>query len=94
MGRRLAAGIERTAAEHPVVRDVRGLGLLLGVDLTIEASAVSTACRERGLLLNAVRPDTLRLAPPLTVSASEVDAALLILQEVLAEASSGDLHAN
>jgi acetylornithine aminotransferase len=56
--------------------------------------SVSTACRERGLLLNAVRPGTLRLAPPLTVSASEVDAALLILQEVLAEASSGDLHAN
>jgi len=94
MGRRLAAGIERTAAENPVVRDVRGLGLLLGVDLTIEASSVSTACRERGLLLNAVQPRTLRLAPPLTVSASEVDAALLILREVLAEASSGDLHAN
>jgi acetylglutamate kinase len=94
MGRRLAAGIERAAAENPVVRDVRGLGLLLGIDLTIEASSVSTACRERGLLLNAVRPGTLRLAPPLTVSASEVDAALLILQEVLAEASTGDLHAN
>ena len=94
MGRRLAAGIERLAAENPVVRDVRGLGLLLGVDLTIEAAPVSTACRERGLLLNAVQPRTLRLAPPLTVSASEVDAALLILREVLAEASSGDLHAN
>jgi 4-aminobutyrate aminotransferase-like enzyme len=94
MGRRLAAGIERSAAENPVVREVRSLGLLLGVDLTIEASSVSTACRERGLLLNAVRRGTLRLAPPLTVSASEVDAALLILQEVLAKASAGDLHAN
>jgi acetylornithine aminotransferase len=94
MGRRFVAGIERIAADNPVVREVRGLGLLLGVDLTIDAAPVSTACRKRGLLLNAVRPGTLRLAPPLTVSASEVDAALLILQEVLAEASAGDLHAN
>lgn len=62
--------------------------------MTIEAAAVSAACREQGLLLNAVRPGTLRLAPPLNVSASEVDAALLILRQVLAEASSGDLHAN
>ncbi len=94
MGRRITVGLERTATEYPVVRDVRGLGLLLGVDLTIDASSVATACRERGLLLNAVRPRTLRLAPPLTVSASEVDAALLILQEVLTAASTGDLHAN
>lgn len=94
MGRRLVAGLERIAREQPAVRDVRGAGLLVGVDSRVEASAVSAACRGRGLLLNAVRPGTLRLAPPLTVSASEVDAALLILEEVLAEASPGDVHAN
>jgi acetylglutamate kinase len=94
MGRRLVAGIERIALDHPVVQDIRGLGLLLGIELSTDASEVSKACRERGLLLNAVRPGTLRLAPPLTVSASEVDAALLILREVLSQVSPGEQHAN
>jgi acetylglutamate kinase len=94
MGHKLAEGIEAMTLQQPVVRDVRGRGLLLGVDLAIDAAPVSSRCREHGLLLNAVRPRTLRLAPPLTVSASEVEAALIILREVLNEACKGDFHAS
>ncbi|MER3461081.1 MAG: acetylornithine transaminase, partial [candidate division GAL15 bacterium] len=47
------------------------------------SAAVEAACRERGLLVNAVRPQTVRLCPPLVVSAEEVDRAVAILGEAL-----------
>jgi len=49
---------------------------------------VVEACLARGLLVNAVRPKTLRFAPPLVVSAAEVDQALEIVDEALAAVSS------
>ncbi|HEU4798562.1 MAG TPA: acetylornithine transaminase [bacterium] len=72
------------AGRHPVMTEVRGLGLLVGVDLSTEAAGVVTACRERGLLINAVQPKTLRFAPPLIVTKAEVDQAVTILDAALA----------
>ena len=54
---------------------VRGMGLLLGAECP-DAKAAEATCRENGLLVNAVRPTTLRLAPPLTISSADVEAAL------------------
>jgi acetylornithine aminotransferase len=57
-----------------LVREVRGAGLLLGVVLDGEVAArVQRAAQDRGLLVNAVAPDVIRLAPPLTVTDGEVD---------------------
>jgi len=62
------------------VLEVRGSGLLLGAVLAAPvASEVAERCRAQHLVLNAVAPDVLRLAPPLTISAQEVDAALAII---------------
>jgi predicted acetylornithine/succinylornithine family transaminase len=83
MGDRLQARLRAVAERHPLVTDVRGLGLLVAVDVAVEAQAVEAACRERGLLVNAVRPQTLRLCPPLVVSPEEVDRAVAILEEAL-----------
>jgi hypothetical protein len=76
----------------PAVRDVRGTGLLLAVELvppTIApagnpAAAVAQELLERGLIVNAVTPTALRLAPSLLVTDAEIDAAVAILEEVLA----------
>jgi acetylornithine aminotransferase/acetylornithine/N-succinyldiaminopimelate aminotransferase len=84
MGARLAAGLEGLRERHPVLRSIRAAGLLVGADLETEAAPIVEACLGQGLLVNAVRPNTLRFAPPLVVSAAEVDAALGILDEVLA----------
>lgn len=67
------------------VREVRGAGLLLAVELGPEADAksIAQACLDRGLVLNAVTPTALRLAPSLLVSDEELDAAVAILEEVL-----------
>ncbi|MFF5315494.1 acetylornithine transaminase [Streptomyces massasporeus] len=71
-GERLRRGLR--APEHPLVREVRGAGLLLGVVLDGEVAArVQRAAQNRGLLVNAVAPDVIRLAPPLTVTDGEVD---------------------
>jgi acetylornithine/N-succinyldiaminopimelate aminotransferase len=82
-GERLASGLARLREKRPVLGEVRGRGLLVGVDLSVDAAPVVDACRERGLLVNAVRPKTLRFAPPLVVSAGEVDKALEILDTAL-----------
>jgi len=79
-GARLTAGL----AALPGVVSVRGAGLLLAAQLsTPVAKEVSAGALERGLLVNAVRPDAVRVAPPLLVSDAELDQALTILDGVL-----------
>lgn len=69
------------------VRGVRGQGLLLAVLLQgVKAPAVMQAARERGLLVNAIGDDVLRLAPPLTLTAAEADEAVELLGAALAAA--------
>lgn len=83
-GRRLAAGLGKL----PGVAAVRGLGLLLAAELApgIDAREVAARALEAGLLVNPVRPTSLRFAPPLTVTDDEVDEALSLLGGVLAAA--------
>lgn len=81
----LVDGIHELATSVPLVRGVRGRGLLLGVELAAPvARDVELACRERFLLTNAVSPSVLRLAPPLTVTEQEVDLALAVLTDAVA----------
>jgi len=87
-GARLVAGLERLREKRPILGEIRGAGLLVGADLDVEAAPVVEACLSRGLLVNAVRPKTLRFAPPLVVSAAEVDEALGVLDEALDAVSS------
>src|SRR5439155_10287278 len=82
MGERLRRGIE--ALHHPLVRNVRGAGLLLGIVLTAPASAaLADALKAQGFLPNAVQPDVLRLAPPLVITAEQVDGFLTALPAAL-----------
>jgi acetylornithine/N-succinyldiaminopimelate aminotransferase len=82
MGERLRRGVEELG--HPLVAEVRGAGLLLGVVLTAPAAAaVASALCEAGFLANPVQPDVLRLAPPLILSAAQADAFLAALPAAL-----------
>jgi predicted acetylornithine/succinylornithine family transaminase len=86
MGELLVAKLREALAAVPAVEDVRGVGLLVGVELSGEYSRrVVDACRERGLLVNNVRPDMIRLSPALIVKADEVERAVAILAGVLKE---------
>jgi predicted acetylornithine/succinylornithine family transaminase len=84
-GARLRNGLERLA-EHFPIAEVRGCGLMLAVELEppLSAPAVSERCLHSGLLLNAVRPQALRILPPLVVQDAEIDQALGMLEAALA----------
>jgi 4-aminobutyrate aminotransferase len=85
-GERLRAGLERVADGHQAVRDVRGLGLMAGVEFTTheEANAVERAAFERGLLVLECGASTLRLCPPLIVDDPTVDLGVRLFAESLA----------
>jgi predicted acetylornithine/succinylornithine family transaminase len=81
LGARLAAGL----AALPFVREVRGRGLMLGIDLSEPYQAPELARRallQERLVINATGPATLRLEPPLIVSAEEIDDALARLSRL------------
>jgi acetylornithine aminotransferase len=85
LGDRLRTGVEQLGS--PLVREVRGLGLWLGVVLTAPiAAAAEQAARDAGFLVNAAAPDVVRLAPPLVVTEEQVDAFVAALPGVLAAA--------
>jgi acetylornithine aminotransferase len=89
IGERLRRGIEALA--HPLVAGVRGAGLLLAIELTAPRSRpVADALQAAGFLVNPVQPDAIRLAPPLILSAAQVDEFLAALPAALTEASAAD----
>ncbi|PIU54293.1 MAG: aspartate aminotransferase family protein [Deltaproteobacteria bacterium CG07_land_8_20_14_0_80_60_11] len=77
----LEKGLRAMQAELPVIKEVRGLGLMWGLELTQEGTPVVAACRERGLLVNCTQGNVIRLLPPLVITPQEIDAALTILRE-------------
>ncbi|WP_263252230.1 acetylornithine transaminase [Saccharopolyspora rosea] len=82
VGKELVTGIQ--ALGHPLVREVRGAGLLLAVGLAEPVAAgVSAAAQDAGFLVNAVQPDAIRLCPPLVVSGEQVQRLLAALPAVL-----------
>ena len=83
---------ERLAAllpEYEFIREVRGKGLMLGMQLRIPGAGIERRCRERGLLINCAGGDVLRFVPPLIITEAEVDEALAILDAALSEESEG-----
>lgn len=74
--------------KYDFIKEVRGMGLLIGLEMTKDIAGPAVAeCLENGLLLNAVRPNTLRFMPPLNVSNEEIDDAVDIVDAAIAKAS-------
>jgi acetylornithine/N-succinyldiaminopimelate aminotransferase len=82
-GERIRSGI--SALHSPLVEEVRGTGLLIGVGLHLPvAAAIAAAALERGLIVNAPNESSLRIAPPLIVTDAEIDEFLAILAQSMA----------
>ena len=75
----------RLKERHPIIKEVRGLGLLLGLKLAVDAEPVVLACLERGYLINWVQGDILRFVPPLIVTTQEIDRLIDCLEDVLTD---------
>jgi acetylornithine aminotransferase len=85
MGDRLVAGLRANFAGHPAVREVRGQGLMVAVELTVPAKPAGDRAREMGLLVNVTAGNVLRFLPPLVVSAGEIDAMAAITASAVKE---------
>jgi acetylornithine/succinyldiaminopimelate/putrescine aminotransferase len=72
------------ALQHPVIVDVRGAGLMRGLELSIDATPVIDQARAKGLLVNRTNEKVVRMLPPLTIEAADLDRAVDILDGVLA----------
>ncbi len=81
--------LQALAARHPIIRGVRGHGLILGVELHEPGAWVVAACLERGLLINCTAERVLRFLPPLIITEREIDEALGILDDVLRGGNTG-----
>jgi 2,2-dialkylglycine decarboxylase (pyruvate) len=99
LGARLRAGLEELGRRHEAVGDVRGRGLMLGVELVSDrerrtpdapfGAAVTERCLELGLNVNIVKfpglASVLRIAPPLTIDSADLDLGVEILDRALAD---------
>jgi acetylornithine/succinyldiaminopimelate/putrescine aminotransferase len=70
-------------SKYAVIKDVRGRGLIIGVELNIEGADVVKQCMDRGLLINCTGGNVLRFVPPFIITEGDVDTAIGILGEVL-----------
>lgn len=70
-----------------VVRDVRGRGLLLGMELTVPGQEIVRRCLQLGVVINCIQESVLRFVPPLTIETTEVDRLIEVLSEVLMESA-------
>jgi acetylornithine aminotransferase/acetylornithine/N-succinyldiaminopimelate aminotransferase len=86
-GAELRTGLEAIAARFDFIREVRGEGLILGVDLTVDGAPIVQEALRHGLLINCTHEHILRLLPPFLIGRREVAEFLKIFETVLAHAS-------
>jgi alanine-glyoxylate transaminase/(R)-3-amino-2-methylpropionate-pyruvate transaminase len=99
LGARLKSGLQKLQHTHPLIGDVRGMGLMLGVELVKdrgrktpakeETLDVLEAAREMGVLIGkgGLDGNVLRIKPPMCITAADVDFALEVLDQALARAA-------
>jgi len=87
MGKYFKGRLSELAEKHECVRDVRGLGLMLAMELSTKqiADAVVVKARERGFLINCTVDKVLRFVPPLIVEREHIDRLIKVLDEILTE---------
>lgn len=88
MGEYLMGGLERLKNDFPsLVADIRGLGLLVGMELTKTGDSIVNACAERGVLINCTAGNVLRFTPPLIVVEKEIDHLIDVLEDIFEKVS-------
>jgi predicted acetylornithine/succinylornithine family transaminase len=87
IGEYLLRRLNQMRSEHSFITDVRGLGLMIGVELSVEGKWVFEECLKEGLVINCTQGKVLRIMPALNVTVKQVDRALQILGRVFRKAA-------
>ncbi len=83
LGAYLMDKLNALKARTPVIREVRGLGLMVGVELTIEGRGIFEECFNNGLIINCTQSKVLRIMPALNITRKQIDKALNILEKAI-----------
>jgi acetylornithine/succinyldiaminopimelate/putrescine aminotransferase len=86
-GAELREGLGKLASQFNFIREIRGEGLMIGVELSVEGAPFVSEAMQRGLLINCTHDFTLRLLPPFIITRAQVREFLRIFELVLATAS-------
>ncbi|MBI4336164.1 MAG: aspartate aminotransferase family protein [Candidatus Omnitrophica bacterium] len=85
-GRFLFARLAKMKKKYPsIIKDIRGLGIMIGIELQIEGDEIVKRCRDKGLLINCTQTSVLRIMPPLVVKKGQAGKALKILEKTIKE---------
>jgi len=88
MGKYFYAKLCSLKDKHPVIKKVKGKGLLLGVEIGCEGNAIVRECMRRGILINCTMGNILRFIPPLIIKEKEVDSLIKTLDELFTQKQS------
>ena len=85
MGEYFKGRLENLGKKHDIKEEVRGLGLILGIELDRPGAPIVDACMEKGFLINCIQEKVLRFIPPLVVGKEEIDLLVEALDVILDE---------
>lgn len=83
MGEYFRERLQGLKKKYSVIKDIRGLGLIIGLELEMDGAPVVNACMEKGFLVNCVQEKVIRFAPPLIIGKDEIDLLIEALDEIL-----------
>lgn len=87
MGDYLRGELEKLVGEFPMIREIRGRSLMLGIELDREGKSIVDRCLEKGMIVNCTAGNVLRLMPACNITREEIDRAVEILRESMTEAN-------
>jgi acetylornithine/succinyldiaminopimelate/putrescine aminotransferase len=83
-GSYLMVKLNELKSKYDIIKEVRGLGLMIGVELTIEGASIFQECFNKGLIINCTQGKVLRIMPALNVTRRQINKAIHILDGVMA----------
>lgn len=87
MGEYMIDGLKRLAGRYPFIKDVRGKGLLVGMELNFNGESIVHECLEEGFLINCTSERVLRFIPPLIITRDEIDMLFDVLDKIFKKRS-------
>ena len=83
MGEYLAGKLDELKKKYPIIKEIRGKGLMIGVELTIPGKEIAEKCFKEGLMINCTHDKVLRIMPGMIVPKKQIDKAIEILDKVM-----------
>jgi acetylornithine/succinyldiaminopimelate/putrescine aminotransferase len=83
MGQYATDKLNALKQKFPIIRELRGKGLMIGIELAVPGGNIVSKCLELGLRINCTQGNILRFMPSMTISTAEIDQAIGILSTVL-----------